>query len=65
MTESSLLTVQEAADRLRLSRTSVYREMGAGRLAFVKIGKSRRILESALTEFIERLQREAIGRRQT
>ncbi len=45
-----LLTVREAEDFLRLSRSSVYALMDHGELAFVKLGRSRRIPRRALVE---------------
>ncbi len=38
-----LLTVREAADFLRLSRSTIYLFMDQGELVFVKLGRSRRI----------------------
>jgi excisionase family DNA binding protein len=49
-----LLTVPEVAERLRLSRTAVYELLMSGRLASLKLGKSRRVNERALHEFINR-----------
>ena len=49
-----LLTVVEVAERLRLSRTAVYELVMSGRLASLKLGKSRRVSEAALHEFIAR-----------
>ncbi len=45
-----LMTVKEAAEFLRLSRSSVYVLMDHGELAFVKLGRSRRIPRRALVE---------------
>ncbi len=45
-----LMTVREAAQFLRLSRSSVYALMDHGELAFVKLGRSRRIPRRALVE---------------
>ena len=45
-----LMTVREAAEFLRLSRSSVYALMDHGELAFVKLGRSRRIPRRALVE---------------
>ena len=56
----NLLTVQEAALMLTLSRSMVYNLMERGALAYVKIGRTRRI---PLQE-VERLVRESlVGRR--
>ncbi len=45
-----LMTVKEAAEFLRLSRSSVYALMDHGELAFVKLGRRRRIPRRALVE---------------
>ena len=49
-----LMTVIEAAEFLRLSRSSVYVLMDHGELAFVKLGRSRRIPRRALVELATR-----------
>jgi excisionase family DNA binding protein len=51
-TASRLLTIVEAADALRISRSSVYRLFDAGRLAWVQIGASRRVTSSEIDRFI-------------
>lgn len=57
--EPLLLTPVDAAAALGVSRTTLYELMGSSRLAFIRIGKSRRIPVTALREFIEgSLQRE-------
>jgi excisionase family DNA binding protein len=43
MTEPLLLTVLEAADVLRLSRSKLYELMGAGIVPSIQIGRARRI----------------------
>ena len=45
-----LLTVREAATFLRISRSNLYALMEHGELAFVKLGRSRRIPRRALVE---------------
>ena len=50
LVSDGLMTVREAAEFLRLSRSSVYALMGHGELAFVKLGRSRRIPRRALVE---------------
>jgi excisionase family DNA binding protein len=54
-----LYRVQEAAEALGLSRSTIYEQMRSGRLRSVKIGRSRRIPAQAITEFVELLRREA------
>jgi excisionase family DNA binding protein len=50
-----LCTLQEAADRLRVSRWSVYNLIRANQLRTVKIGSRRLVSPSALAECIELL----------
>ncbi len=45
-----LMTVSEAAAFLRLSRSSIYTLMDHGELAFVKLGRSRRVPRRAVVE---------------
>jgi excisionase family DNA binding protein len=52
---SLLLTVTEAADALRLSRSTVYELIYAGTLLSVKIGSCRRIRRSDLERFVSEL----------
>jgi excisionase family DNA binding protein len=51
-TPSRLLTIAEAADALRISRSSVYRLFDAGQLAWVQIGASRRVTSTEIERFI-------------
>jgi excisionase family DNA binding protein len=53
--ERLLLTAQEAAQALGVSRTKVYDLMRSGRLRSVKIGGSRRIPVGALAELVDEL----------
>ena len=43
LVSEGLLTVREAAEFLKLSRSRLYELMNAGELAYVKIGGSRRV----------------------
>ena len=53
----TLLTVKDVAKRLAVGRTTVYELISHGGLRTVKIGRARRIPESALEEWIaERLR---------
>ncbi len=54
-----LLTVQEAADRLRVSRWSVYNLIRSHQLRTIKIGRRRLVTPAALAECIELLGEEA------
>ena len=49
-------TVREVAERFKVSRQSVYDWISEGRLRAVKIGNRTRIPESALEEFVRRVQ---------
>lgn len=51
-TANRLLTIVEAADALRISRSLVYRLFDAGQLAWVQIGASRRVTSSEIDRFI-------------
>ena len=56
-----LLTPAAAAEKLSLARSTVYQLVLTGELESIKIGRSRRVLASALTEYIDRLRREQGG----
>lgn len=49
-----LLTMDEVAELLGLSRASVYNLIGKGDLPRVKIGRSARVPASAIPEFVSR-----------
>ncbi len=53
MSKALLLTVQEAAEVLRLSRSKVYELVAAGVLPSLTIDRSRRIPADALPRWIE------------
>lgn len=50
-----LLKVEEAAERLALSRARVYELLSAGEVESVTIGRSRRIRLGALDDYVTRL----------
>jgi excisionase family DNA binding protein len=52
---SDVLTIDEAADRLRVSRWTVYNLIRAGRLRSVKIGRRRLVPAAAITECLDQL----------
>ncbi len=52
---SLLLTVEEAAEMLRIGRTRTYELVMSGRITSVKIGRSRLVVRASLQEFVERL----------
>jgi excisionase family DNA binding protein len=51
-----LLTVDEAAKRLRLGRTLVYRLISSGELESVKVGRLRRVPAQCLPEYVAALR---------
>ena len=52
-----LLTVEEAAERLHLGRTLVYRLISSDELESVKVGRSRRVPAECLSEYVAKLRR--------
>lgn len=56
-----LLTVEAAADRLSVGRTTLFELISSGAVASVKIGRARRIPASALDEYVRRLTAEQVG----
>ena len=56
-----LLTPEEAAAALGISRTRVYALLGARTIRSVRIGKVRRIAVAELEAFVERLHAESAG----
>ncbi len=54
-----LLTPEEAAAVLSITRTRVYQLVRRGTLRSVKIGKVRRVAVAALEAFVEEIQEEA------
>ena len=51
---SLLLTPDDAATELSLSRSVVYDLIHTGAISSIKIGRSRRVLRSSLQAFVER-----------
>lgn len=47
------LTAQEAAERMRISKMTVYRLIKAGKLPAVRIGRSYRVREEDLDRYLE------------
>ncbi|WP_433890696.1 helix-turn-helix domain-containing protein [Streptomyces sp. CA-111067] len=56
--EVVLLTVEEAARRLRIGRTTCFKLIRTGALESVPIGHLRRVPAAAVPEFVERLRAE-------
>ncbi|MCI2423958.1 helix-turn-helix domain-containing protein [Saccharopolyspora sp. K220] len=50
-----LLTVEQAAHRLSLSRTTMFRLLKQGQITSIRIGKARRIPAEALDTYINHL----------
>jgi excisionase family DNA binding protein len=48
----TLLTVEEAAQRLSLSRNFIFRLIASGELTSIAVGRARRIPLTALVEFV-------------
>jgi excisionase family DNA binding protein len=51
-TDRELITVQEAADRLAVSRWMIYRLIWDQKVKSVQIGRCRRIVRQSLTHYI-------------
>ncbi|MEV7690132.1 excisionase family DNA-binding protein [Streptomyces bungoensis] len=51
-----LLTVEEAARRLRIGRTTCFRLVSSGRLESVTVGRLRRVPADALPVFVAKLR---------
>jgi excisionase family DNA binding protein len=56
--ELNLLTVEEAARRLSIGRTTMYALLKDGHINSVRIGRRRRIPTEALTAYTDRLAAE-------
>jgi len=52
-----LLTVDEAADRLGIGRTLMYRLMSSGAVQSVTVGRLRRVPSESLSEYVAELRR--------
>jgi excisionase family DNA binding protein len=57
--EKLLLSAEDVAEALTISRTRVYEILAAGELFSVKLGKVRRIPRESLNEYIDKLREEA------
>ena len=56
----SFLTVAEVADIMRVSKMTVYRLVHAGELPAVRVGRSFRVHESAVDEYLKESNYKAI-----
>ncbi len=55
---SPLLTIEEAAEMLRIGRTNAYGLVMGGQIQSVKIGRRRLVVTSSIEAFISRLLEE-------
>ena len=55
-TTPQLLRINDVCDQLRMSRSSVYREIEAGKLKAFKIGKSLRINAEEVSRYVTNLE---------
>lgn len=60
-----LLTVGDAAQRLSIGRTHMYRLLNSGEVESVRIGRLRRVPATALEEYVRRLRLGTQQARQT
>jgi excisionase family DNA binding protein len=56
--EPDLLTLQQVADRLQMSRWSVYQLIWSGRLPSVHLGRCHRVRARDFEDYLDRLGRE-------
>ncbi len=61
MSEKLLLTPEQAAEQLGISRAQIYRLIKAKQIRTAKIGKLRRISPAALQEFVQRAEAEEVA----
>lgn len=59
MGDKLLLRINEAAERLGVSRSTAYTLVQRGELRAIHIGTARRIPAEALTEFVKRKEQES------
>ena len=59
--EKLLLSAEDVAEALTISRTRVYEILAAGELFSVRLGKVRRIPRESLAEYIEKLREEEVA----
>jgi excisionase family DNA binding protein len=52
----TLLTINEVADELALSRSTIYELVASGQLETVRIGRARRVPRAALDAFVAGLR---------
>ncbi len=60
-TKPLVLTVNEAAAELKISKTGIYGLIRSLRLRTIKIGRSRRVPMSALTDYVNKQMSEDVA----
>ena len=55
MDNQLLLSVEEAADVLRLGRTRIYELVMTKRIQSVKVGRRRLVVQTSLLDFVQKL----------
>lgn len=60
MVDNSLMTIDEAASYLRLSRATIYKMVGRGDIVMRKLGCRSFLLRSDIDNYIEKLPRAKI-----
>lgn len=55
---AKLFTVNQVAERLKVTRATVYSLMKSGKLPYTLVGQRRRIEEAVIEEYIQRNRRE-------
>jgi len=59
MTEQIFYTLEEVAERLKISKPKLYRIMGDGQLEWCMVGDTRRITAEQLADYSKRSTRSA------
>jgi excisionase family DNA binding protein len=60
-----LLTVDDVAERLGVTKDWVWAQARAGRIPHVQLGRYRRFREEALDEWLDELERQSVDERAT
>jgi len=55
-TEPLLITVEEAAARIRVGRSTLYELIRDGHIETVTVGRSRRVVPESLADYVGRLR---------
>lgn len=57
--ELKFLTVAEVADQMRVSKMTVYRLVHSGELEAIRVGRSFRVSEQALSDYLQKSYHQA------